>query len=173
MGRKRNYVLYTLDGREIMNLCERKDRKFDLNSQYDRDKILIDENRFAECALFYQIIEAAYRKGDRRTRREILTKSLVYLVFKNGVAGQEKKTKDLLAHGFELKFAGDDDYVHFVPFDKSASMSRNNTLSFIDSDIFYEVDKALDMGFDKSKLEFIPSKYYAYRGLYLTDGTAV
>ena len=173
MGGKRNYRIFTLDGIGLMKLCSRGGRRFDLNSQYDRAMILKDESKFAECALFYQIKKAAKDNGDRRSGREILTKSLVYLEFENGVADHEIEAKELLSQGFELKFKGDKAYTRFCPFDKSASMSRNNTISFIDEKLFDDVDKALDCGIDRSRVKLIPSKYYAYRGLYMTDGIAV
>jgi hypothetical protein len=52
-------------------------------------------------------------------------------------------------------------------------MSRNNTIAFIREDIFTKVDEALGLGLDWTDLELVPSKYYAYRGLYMTDGIDV
>ena len=58
----------------------------------------------------------------------------------------------------------------FVPFDKSASMSRACKISFIDKEIKAKIDKRLSLGIDFSKISVIASKYYAYRGLYLSIG---
>lgn len=172
MGRKRNYTIYTLNARELMRLCSKKDGCIDFNITYDREKVLKVENRFAESALFYQVIKVALESGDERPEREIMTKSLVYLDFERDISDVKEETEELLSKGFKLRFKGDDDYTGFIPFDKSASMSRECKMSFISEVLFDRLDEALDMGFRDSQ-EHFPSKYYAYRGLYMTDGIGV
>ncbi len=65
------------------------------------------------------------------------------------------------------------DIVKFLPFDKSGSMSRSYRITFIRSDIITDINKRLLLDMDFSKLSIIPSKYYAYKGLYLSDGVRV
>ena len=70
---------------------------------------------------------------------------------------------------------------HFVPFESSASMSRNSRVSFIDQSIKNRLDNRLMLGMDftfgsdnKADYVAVPAhKYFAYRGLYLTDGTRI
>lgn len=174
MGNKRNYTIYTFDGRKIMKLCALNDRRFDMESEFDRKNILIDESKFANNALMKQIVLAAQHLGDTRRETTIISRSLIYLNFGNaGVADMQKETEQLLKEGFEIKFRGDHDFTKFCVFDKSSSMSRENTISFIAEELFKEVDRALDCGIDRSSQKFFPSKYYAYRGLYMTDGSDV
>lgn len=61
----------------------------------------------------------------------------------------------------------------FVPFDKSGNMSRKSMISFIDRDLREEVDRRLQLDLDFSKIALIPSKYFAYRGLYLSTGLRI
>lgn len=90
-------------------------------------------------------------------------------------------------NGIQLSFDGKDKYDKnkkwrtFVPFDKSSSMSRSCQITFIDKELKEEVEKRLllDMRFYKKNpkdpsednpIPVVSSKYYAYRGLYLSTG---
>lgn len=61
----------------------------------------------------------------------------------------------------------------FVPFDKSASMSRASLISYVDYELKEKLDDCLCLGMDFTKIKAIPSKYFAYRGLYLTDAKRI
>ena len=61
----------------------------------------------------------------------------------------------------------------FVPFDRSASMSRNYRLSFVDAALKPGLDRRLCLGMDFTRIETVSSKLYAYRGLYLSTGRRV
>jgi len=70
--------------------------------------------------------------------------------------------------------------IHFIAFDKSSSMSRKGKISFIVDELVDKLREPLDQGIDfrnickKSKeIQLYPSKYYAYRGLYLSDARRV
>ena len=73
----------------------------------------------------------------------------------------------LFKNGFYLAF--EDCRIHYVPFDGSASMSRSCRISFIDENLKEAMDERLCLGMDLSKIQVKPHKYFAYRGLYLTD----
>lgn len=81
------------------------------------------------------------------------------------------KVKDLIENGLKIKFA--DHCVTMFPFDKSGNMSRNSRMTFINSDYYDEVNERLNLEMDFSKIEVQHSKYYSYRGLYLTSSKRV
>ncbi|MBR0457313.1 MAG: hypothetical protein IJJ01_11675 [Firmicutes bacterium] len=172
MKRIREYTIYTLDARNLMKYCKRRDRCFDFTSEYDRSLIVESVKTYSESALFYQIREAERSAGGSDSP-DAVTSRLVYLHFENGVEGVEEETKELLEKGVKLRFKGDKDYHTFIPFDKSASMARENVISFISEDVFDAVNESLNLGIDWCKLEIEASKYYAYRGLYMTDGVEI
>lgn len=67
---------------------------------------------------------------------------------------------------------------HFVPFDKSQSMSRASRITFIDETLVKELNKRLQLDMDFSSnmgydMSTHISKFLAYRGLYLTTGDKV
>ena len=90
-------------------------------------------------------------------------------------------------YGIQLSFDGKDkddetkEWRTFLPFDKSGSMSRENQTTFIEKGLKAEVESRLllDMRFYKNNpddeteeepIRVISSKYYAYRGLYMSTG---
>jgi hypothetical protein len=60
-----------------------------------------------------------------------------------------------------------------VAFDKSGNMSRKSRISFIDATYFDALNERLNLGMDFSKIEVLESKYYAYRGLYLSSAERI
>lgn len=178
MKRKREYTIFTIDARAMLKLCKRKDWCFDLTSEYDRSLIVESVKTYAESALFYQIRKALREAGDSDSP-DAVTSKLVYMHFENGVVDEngnediKDEVNELLEEGVYLRFKGDKEFHRFVPFDKSASMSRQNVISFISEDIFTKVDAALRLGFIWDLIDVEASKYYTYRGLYLTDGIEI
>lgn len=77
----------------------------------------------------------------------------------------------LFTYGFKIRFSKDE-IITYLPFDRSSSMTRNSRLTFINAELFDTAEKRvmLDMDFAKSKTKLKLSKYYAYRGLNLSDG---
>ena len=175
------YKVFTLNARELINLCEDSNynRCFDLNSGYLRSKLIRpgkDNDRYySASALLDQICKTLTTEGvDKESAKEQLTRNLVFLDFgQSGINGIEEQTEKLIDEGFSLRFPENDSFIRFAPFEKSASMSRNNVISFINEDIFNAVNKRLGLDLDWTSIKLIPSKYYAYRGLYLTDGQRI
>lgn len=82
-----------------------------------------------------------------------------YVVFVNckGCGKLNKELDFIIRNGFYING------VHFVITEKSASMSRNAILGFIDAEIEKEINKRITMDLDMSKT--VMCKYLAYRGL--------
>ena len=175
------YKIFSLNARELINLCEDNNynRCFDLNSGYLRSRLILSgkdkEKNYSASALLDQICKTLATEGvDKDSAKQQLTQNLVFLDFgRLGIKGIEKETEKLIDEGFSLRFPDNDSFIHFTPFEKSASMSRNNVISFINEGIFKAVNARLGLDLDWTSIKLIPSKYYAYRGLYLTDGKRV
>ena len=60
----------------------------------------------------------------------------------------------------------------YVPFDKSQSMARNSKITFIAASLMTDVDTRLLLG-SKQVGSFYLSKYYSYKGLYLSSGKRI
>ena len=173
-GRKRRkYCVYTLDANRMADMYRAQDGCFDLNAAYIRSAIVqADDNMYSDSALFDQVLFALDGIMDREAQSRDVTSHLVYLLFENGIR-DEAKAKALFDDGFKIRFEGQKEMRSFCSFDKSASMSRESTISFIDEAIFDEVDRRIGLDIDFTTIPLTPSKYYAYRGLYMTEGIPV
>ena len=61
----------------------------------------------------------------------------------------------------------------FVPFDKSQSMARTGRICFINKEIIEDITKRLTLDIEFSEIPLVLSKYYAYRGLYLSSAARI
>ena len=187
------FKIATLDAAKIIkrlsseNIIQDNDGNFRLIFRYDlfgEDKeIIINQDRYASNALFRQILKTLPPAQD-------LNNSLVFVdfkeVFKENFPESNKNTpskedllndtetklKEIFARGIYLSFDGVN-YKKFVAFDKSNSMARACVISFIAEEIKAAVDKRLLLGIDLSGVDVVLSKYYAYRGLYLSAARRV
>lgn len=86
---------------------------------------------------------------------------------------QDKALLFLFRNGFEVEF--DECKRHFVPFESSASMCRDAKVSFVNRELIADLDERLMLGMNlrDEGIQVRPHKYFAYRGLYLTDGVRI
>jgi hypothetical protein len=84
----------------------------------------------------------------------------------------EECARDIIENGFDL-YNEQSKKIHMVAFDKSGNMSRKSRISFIDETYFEAMNERLNLGMDFSKIEVLESKYYAYRGLYLSSSKRI
>ena len=179
----------------------RPEFRYDFNEKTTKQLILKSTDRHADNALFYQIIAGQYGGGinvDKyRKQIDCILKSLIFVDFESVFSSQKKgenvrrkvgysiyddakwseeaidgKCSILFEDGFSLVYE-DGEVKTYIPFDKSGNMSRHYKITFIDKDIVEKVDCRLRLGIDFSSLKVVLSKYYAYRGLYLSDGIRV
>ena len=161
---------------------------FRLNLAAEDNDVVQSQDDYADNALFWQILQVLphpQQSGDA------LKYALVFVdfanVFSNSLSTADRKTtpskQDLLAdtsarvnelftHGLELSFEGTPPK-HFVAFDKSSSMARKCVISFLDAELKEILDKRLMLAMDLAGVPVVLSKYYAYRGLYLSTGLRI
>jgi len=162
---------------------------YNLADRTIRNAIVKSVDLYDESALTYQIGKALGEGCD-------LTRCLIYVDFHNLFSSKSNKKKDakqddpnaekatpskeglqrisadkkmriLFRDGVTLKFA-DGVETTYVPFDKSASMARDNRITFIAQDLKTVMDQRLMLDIPHCKIKTNLSKLYAYRGLYLT-----
>lgn len=160
----------------------------DLSRREVEEAVVLSRTEREENAFFYQLrqvkrkaagTEAArgHEADSEKAALPIDQTDIVYVDFKTlmhrGAGGEA--VEDLFRN---LYLKGADQTVHLVPFDRSASMSRQSVITFINEKWKEELDQRLSMGiFELPKEGATPpkktyalSKYYAYRGLYLSTG---
>ena len=143
------------------------------------------------------ILKETDKTFNKQEKEDLLRESLVYIDFGNlfnnlvnldenfeNKGYKSKSRKELESNegleyrlqwlfdpdnGIQLSFNGET-WKKFVPFDKSSSMARASQITFIDEELKNKVDKRLLLDLDFSKTSVVSSKFYAYRGLYLSTG---
>ena len=174
--------------------------QFDLSAQsLDGREIILFEKAHEDNALFYQLKQCLGNNEIKGIdNKNILRQHLIFVDFKKVFSNKtskildsqnfddytEKNENELKKDegiGYRLRWMFDPDngirlsfdgvtWKTFVPFDKSGNMARSSLISFIDKDLKEKIDKRLLLDLDFTKTNVISSKYYAYRGLYLSTG---
>ncbi len=171
---------------------------FDLMNRFFSGQVIKQTSDFDECPLLHQIIVSETFKNessDNKTDKYIpdITVSDDYLLDKLMIVDfsnvffritdsdkaisikqkiRQDRARDLIENGFDVRFS-DDHKAHMVPFDKSGNMSRQSRISFINEKYVDELNRRLNLDMDFSDIKVVLSKYYAYRGLYLTSSKRV
>lgn len=172
---------------------------FDIDYDNPRElrKYLKNVNEYNDNAMFFQIREIVGKNIDwgidsltkyilfvdfsevfksigKTTSRELLDSySEEKLNPKTGDVKKEYLIYRIFKNGLNLSFVKNDgkkEIIRFVPFDKSGSMSRESKISFINESILKDLNKRLNLDMNLEHQQVNLSKYYAYRGLYLSEG---
>ena len=136
--------------KEIESRCS-EDEKFEITSTTLLNKMLVMD--FDNIFMFFDESASDSVKGYRESLQE--------------------SAKDIIENGFDIYAEEADTPVHMVAFDKSGNMSRKSRISFIDATYYDALNDRLNLGMDFSQIEVQESKYYAYRGLYLSSAKRI
>lgn len=129
------------------------DYKLDLDETEIRQRLV----RQGDCMLFSQI----RRITDTDWERDRIIKEMVFCDLKR-MMKQEDVAREVVKHGFVLNGR------QFYCCERSASMRRNGQASFIDSELYFQLESAVDMGLQVESMEVVYSKWVSYRGLFLS-----
>ena len=113
--------------------------------------------RQGDCALFSQVRRITKKEWESdRLITEMVFCDLKRLMRKEEIAAEVVK------RGFVLNER------QYYCSERSASMRRNGFASFVDSEIFFQLQSAVDMGMPVEQMEVVYSKWVSYRGLFLS-----
>lgn len=158
----------------------------DISYQIDLDKksiygmVVEEQLLMANCALFDQFRVVLNKEYENEAVSDWILPELVIVDFTNIYQKKreisedsvvETATEDLITNGFIMKYHEKE--IHMLPFDKSGNMSRKCRLSFINAERLDSMNERLNLGIDFGKIPLKLSKYYAYRGLYLSTATRI
>ena len=162
---------------------ESKSFTFDVANSAVYRAVVKQETMMETCPLFHQFFEVL----GQEVNSETLYDKLIVVDFgdiflpdnreQTDIKVKMKKmmlrnhVRDIMEKGLTLHFAGRE--VHMMPFDKSGNMSRKGRITFIDAKYMDALNERLNLGMDFGKIPVILSKYYAYRGLYLSTSARV
>lgn len=154
--------------------------------------VIKQEEDMEECPVFYQFYKEIEHRCGRDEKFEITNTTLldkmlvmdfddIFMSFdesaSDSVKGYKESlqecAKDIIENGFYIYAEESDTPVHMVAFDKSGNMSRKSRISFIDATYYDALNERLNLGIDFSQIKVQESKYYAYRGLYLSSSKRI
>lgn len=192
---KHTYQIMTIDAKSLFKYYPKKPAELDKPFCFDARKrtlynlVVKAENEFEECPMLHQFLEVLKQeKGNKFKSADINLLHDKFLIMDFGdifMPLSEKSTpsarknkerlqnnvNDIMSKGLKIQFDTHD--VLMMPFDKSGNMSRNGRISFVNSEYAERLNERLNLGIDFGNIPVILSKYYAYRGLYLSTSQRV
>nr|MCR5096150.1 hypothetical protein [Erysipelotrichaceae bacterium] len=191
--------ILTIDAKKLVTYFakkpgeEKKPFCFDTRNRLFYSQVVKQIDDFDECPLLYQIMDSSVFKQSIKGSKTDITNTDDWLldkliivdfgaVFVRVIDPEKpigpkrelliKKARDLIENGFDIVFSKDHS-VHMRPFDKSGNMIRHSRMTFINAYYYGELNERLNLGMVFSGINVVLSKYYAYRGLYLTSSERV
>ncbi len=194
--------IMTIDAKELFLHCTKKlDEQvkpflFNTTKRTLYTQVVSRENMMEDCPLFYQFIEVI-KEIDNIEEDDIYDNILydkllvvdfddIFMPIDEDKTSEKakirkerflKNAKDIITNGFYLRFKGeiDGEYNDILmrPFDKSGNMSRKGRITFVAEKYVDDLNRRLNLDIDFSKVPVLLSKYYAYRGLYLSTSQRV
>lgn len=170
------FKIRKLNAKKLLTCCEDNGSytvNLDKNSIYSAvvDELLTMDS----CAIFDQLMLVLEQKATNEINDSLLNELVIVdftEIYKKKSSNLIKsKAQHIIESGFLIKSG--DTQIHMLPFDKSGNMSRNCRISFINDERLDEMNKRLNLEIDFSNIAVNLSKYYAYRGLYLSTATRI
>ena len=173
--------------------------KYDLSNKNPMGRdIISSEDTFADNALFFQLRKILKANSKPEVDQSLMRSTLIFIDFKevfsndygkiwssvqwplntpakNNLLKEEAlpyRMQLLFKDGLFLSFDGEN-FKNFVPFDKSSSMARSCQITFIDSQVKEILDRRLMLDMDFIGKKLVLSKFYAYRGLYISSASRI
>ena len=175
------YNILEISARAILNTAKKTESgyRFYFDTNDETNQSAIKKTPQDDCALFHQLQPFLPLDGEPVLDSEdTFMTSLVWLdfsgIFDRRAVGRVKALQELAEYLFRpegIEFVFYRGPVRFVAFERSASMSRKNKLSFIRADLFDSVWERITLGMKIGKCQL--SKLYAYNGLMFTSGRAI
>lgn len=170
------YKILKFNAKKLLTCCEDNGSytvNLDKTSIYSA---VVDELLTMDiCALFDQLMLVLEQKAANEINDSLLHELVIVdfteIYKKKSSKLIKSKVQHIIENGFVIKSG--DRQIHMMPFDKSGNMSRNCRISFINAERLDEMNKRLNLEIDFSNIEVNLSKYYAYRGLYLSTATRI
>lgn len=192
MSGSTRYRIYNVSAADLLDysikLKKQEKYVFEYNL-FDTDSEILVENSPIilknQNALFYQIMDCLSLD---KSNEDCLLEQIINVDFydnenRQSVFKRSAKNKAILKQIFDgaeddhkrgilINFKNDKN-VRFVPFDKSNSMSKLSRMLFIREELKDKVDERLLLSLPFDRVPFCQSKFFSYRGLYLSDSKRI
>ena len=176
--KNKKYIISGISAQSIIASAKQRDDGYsfyfdttDMSKEY-----LVEDTLQDDCPIFYQ---AMLTLGEDPDKAELVSDKLrdvfVYIdfsgIFDRKAAGRVLDYQKIAEYmfrpeGITLNFGKEDK--RYIAFERSASMSRANQLSFVREDVYEALRERMMLGLNIGKCQL--SKLYAYNALLFTSG---
>ena len=176
--KSKKYIILEISAQSIISAAIPKDGgyRFYLDASDITKEYLVENTQQDDCPIFYQAMLVIGENPDKAEWVSDKLKDIsVYInfsgVFERKPVGRVSEYQKIAEYmfcpeGITLNFGKEDN--RYIAFERSASMSRENRLSFIRADVYEPLRERMMLGLHIGLCQL--SKLYAYNALLFTSG---
>ena len=151
--------------------------RFHFDATDPSKEYLVELSEQDDCMMFYQAMAVLYSSEDTTSPCDRLSDVFVYIDFSGifdrkpvGRIAELQRKAEYLFRPEGIEIVLDERYParRYIAFERSASMSRHNVLSFVREDVYEPIRERMMLGMKIGDCQL--SKLYAYNGLMFTGG---
>ena len=154
--------------------------RFHFDATDPSKEYLVELSEQDDCMMFYQAMTVLYGSEETSSPSDHLSDVFVYIDFSGifdrkpvGRIAELQRKAEYLFRPEGIEIVLDERYParRYIAFERSASMSRHNVLSFVREDVYEPLKERMTLGMKIGNCQL--SKLYAYNGLMFTGGRRV
>ena len=154
--------------------------RFHFDATDPSKEYLVELSEQDDCMMFYQAMTVLYGSEETSLPSDHLSDVFVYIDFSGifdrkpvGRIAELQRKAEYLFRPEGIEIVLDERYParRYIAFERSASMSRHNVLSFVREDVYEPLRERMMLGMKIGNCQL--SKLYAYNGLMFTGGRRV
>ena len=175
--RTKKYIIPEISAQSIITSARRADDgySFYFDTTDPSKEYLVERTLQDDCPIFYQAMLVLGKNPDNEVISDALSSVFVYIDFSGifdrkpvGRVLEQQRIAEYMFRpdGIVLNFGKEDH--RYIAFERSASMSRQNRLAFVRSDVYEPLRERMMLGMNIGNCQL--SKLYAYNALLFTSG---
>ena len=176
------YLIPQISALSILSSAVKQDDgwRFLFNATDPSKEYLVELSEQDDCMMFYQAMTVLYGSEEPSSPCDRLSDVFVYIDFSGifdrkpvGRIAELQHKAEYLFRPEGIEIVLDERYLarRYIAFERSASMSRHNVLSFVREDVYEPLRERMMLGMKIGDCQL--SKLYAYNGLMFTGGRRV
>ena len=175
----KKYLIPQISALSLLSSAVKQDDgwRFHFDATDPSKEYLVELSEQDDCMMFYQAMTVLYGSEETSSPSDHLSDVFVYLDFSGifdrrpvGRIAELQKKAEYLFRPEGIEIVLDERYParRYIAFERSASMSRHNVLSFVREDMYEPLRERMMLGMKIGNCQL--SKLYAYSGLMFTGG---
>ena len=175
----KKYLIPQISALSLLSSALKQDDgwRFHFDATDPSKEYLVELSEQDDCMMFYQAMTVLYGSEETSSPSDHLSDVFVYIDFSGifdrkpvGRIAELQRKAEYLFRPEGIEIVLDERYParRYIAFERSASMSRHNVLSFVREDVYEPLRERMMLGMKIGNCQL--SKLYAYNGLMFTGG---